>query len=221
MNNLLAIAEGHWPAHIGWPAYNRENPAIVAVHEAGHLVATLALKAHAPDADFVAVSEGDHGMLYRIRDGRRVTPPPEVRTEPYPCERSADEPFRRMVLARVAVYLAGFASELAALGLELRGWPRALLDTDDGRSAVLFAGLCWDARIDGPLAAGWMLAEETIRQEWPWVVRVAAVIEQEGQCTAASARLLRNASAEQERRLSTENRHAPARPAAIPGPRTD
>jgi len=216
-DTLLAIADGHWPAHSGWPAYNRESPAIVAVHEAGHLVATLALGAHATDADFVAVSEGDHGMLCRVRDGKRAAPPSQVRGTPYPCEHDADDQFRRMVLERVAVYLAGRAAELVALGFELRGWPRALLDTDDGRSAVLFAGLCWDKRVDGPLAAAWMLADGTLRQHWPWVIRVASLIEQAGQCSKTEALLLRDANAKQVRERPPEDPHAPAQPVAIPG----
>ena len=209
-NALLAIADGHWPAHSGWPEYDRATPNIVALHEGAHLVATLALGAHAADADFLAVSEGDQGMFYHVRDGKRIQPPPQVREQPYPVDPDADAGFRRMVLARVAVYLAGRAAELVALGLELRGWPRALLDTDDGRSAVLFAGLCWEDRIDGPLAAGWMLADTTLRQHWPWLVRVASLIEQTGSCTKAEALQLRDASAEQVRRWPTEDPHAPA-----------
>ena len=209
-NALLAIAAGHWPAHSGWPEYDRERPGIVALHEGAHLVVTLALKAHAPDADFVAVSEGDEGRLYHVRDGKRVAPPPQVREAPYPCERDADDQFRRMVLDRIAVYLAGRAAELVALGLELRGWPRAMLNSDDGRSAVLVASLCWEDRIDGPLAAGWMLAAITLRQHWPWLVRVASLIEHTGECSKADALQLRDANAAQVRRCPNEGLHAPA-----------
>lgn len=218
MDNLLAIADGHWPAHSGWPEYDRENPGVVAIHEAGHLVATLALKAHAADADFLAVSQGDQGRLYHVRDGKRVAQPPQVREAPYPCDPDADDGFRRMVLDRIAVYMAGRAAELVALGFELRGWPRAMLNSDDGRSAVLFAGLCWDDRIDGPLAAGWMLANATLRQHWPWLVRVAALIEQTGECSKADALLLRDESGEQVHRSATEKPHAPAQRVATPGP---
>ena len=196
MTDLLAIADsGPWPAHDGWPRYPRDTPAMVAIHEAGHLIVALALQAHGgldSGRELVAVSSGHEGALHHVRDGHRVQPPAEVRTQPYAPWVDADDKARRMVLDRVAVYLAGRAAESIAAGFELRGWPRALLDTDDGRSAVLFSSLCWPERIDGPLQAGWLLARHTLERERAWLQRVAAVIETTGQCSGQDALALRS-----------------------------
>lgn len=191
-DRLLSIAQGSWPAYSGWPEYNRVDPRIVAIHEAGHLVTVLALGAHAPDADFVAVSEGDCGRLYRVRDGKRVAPPAQVRATPYPCHRDADASFKRMVLDRGAVYLGGFVAESLTVGFDLDGWPRALLETDDSRSAILFLSLVWPERFDGPLFASWLRARETLQAERDWLMRVAAVIEQTGECSRATALMMRD-----------------------------
>lgn len=184
-SDYLGIAAGHWPRQEAWPAYAR-GPGMIAVHEAGHLVADLALGV--TQADLVAVSHGTHGEVQRA--DRTGTPGAVADLVPDP-DAAMPECFKVAVLQRAAMFLAGHAAEIEAAEQDVTGWPWPLMDQPDLQNAVAFLGLAWPHRIDGPLAAAWMLARDTLRHEWPWLLRVASVVEQTGRCTAEDARMLR------------------------------
>jgi hypothetical protein len=186
MDELLRIAAGAWPPEVGWPDYARDAH-LVAIHEAGHLCVDLALRVTPEGVDLLAVSEGDSGAVYRVVDGEPVIPPPGQRPACYVY----DPDMRSLVLQRAAMYAGGYAAELLHVGAMIHGWPRAMLDTEDGAAALTFLGIGWNERIDGPLYAAWLLATDTLREQWPWLLRVAAVIETTGRCSKADALALR------------------------------
>ncbi len=191
MADYLRVASGSWPRQEAWPAYDRD-ASLVCVHEAGHLCVDIALRLSPETGGLLAVAQGPHGEVRKFEGGRRIDKPgkePDFGADP------DDDPpdyFKRQCLDRAALFLAGFVAETEAAKVQLTGWPWPVLATHDLQCALAFLGLAFPHRIDGPLRAAWCQAQDTLRSEWPWVLRVAAVLEQQGRCDRAEAHMLRH-----------------------------